>query len=246
MEIGGIFLLGLASALVINYLADILPLYRKFTRPVCLACKNPLEWGRYLTLRTCAHCGEHPKTRVVILLIVLPILTIWLWLYPPARVGFWLGWLVMAYFLLVAAIDIEHHAILHPVSAVGAVLGLAAGLYSRSVLDTLIGAAAGTGIMLVLYYFGILFVRILSKIRDQETDEVALGFGDVILSGILGLMVGWPEIFGAILLAILIAGLLSAIMLLGSVALRRYKPLVAIPYAPFLLLGAAIFIFIPK
>ena len=246
MELGGIILIGLISALTVNYLADVLPLFRKFAPPVCLECHNPFKWGRYILMQSCSQCGARRKIRASLLIIVFPLFMVWMWLYPPARTGFWLGWVVLVYFSLVAVIDIEYRAILHPVSAFGAVIGLAVGVNARSLLDTLIGGFAGAGIMLVLYYFGIAFIRILSKIRKQEIDEIALGFGDVILGGILGLTVGWPEIIGAIFTAIMIAGLVSALMILVSLALKRYKALVAIPYAPFLLLGAAIFLFIPK
>lgn len=246
MELIGIILLGIISAYGINYLADILPLFRKITTPVCLGCQKPLRWGSYLLLKSCSACGKVRNLRTIITLFLVPLSIIWMWYQPPARLGFWLGWVVLVYFAVVGIIDFEYRAILHPVSAIGAVIGLVVGLYNRSLLDTLIGGAAGAGIMFILYYFGILFVRILSKIRKQEIDEVALGFGDVILGGILGLMIGWPEIIGAILLAILIAGLVSAVMILTSLVLKRYQALVAIPYAPFLLIGASIFLFIPK
>ena len=197
-------------------------------------------------MQPCSKCGGRRNIRAFFLVIVFPLIMVWMWLYPPARTGFWLGWVVLVYFCLVAVIDIEYRAILHPISVVGAIIGLAVGNNTRSLFETLIGGFAGAGIMLTLYYFGIAFVRVLSKLRKQEIDEIALGFGDVILGGILGLMVGWPEIVGAIFTAIMIAGLVSGLIILGSLVLKRYKALVAIPYAPFLLLGAALFIFIPK
>jgi prepilin signal peptidase PulO-like enzyme (type II secretory pathway) len=59
-------------------------------------------------------------------------------------------------------------------------------------------------------------------------------------------MLGWPEIVGGLLLAILLGGVVSALIILGMALLRRYKAMTAIPYAPFILLGAIIFLYIPK
>lgn len=246
MEIGLIILLGVASGIIVNYLADVMPIFRKFTLPVCLCCTKPMGWGRYILMQPCQYCRARRRIRSFVTFVLLTVLITWMWFSPPARIGFWIGWLVLVYFFLVGIIDFEYRAILHPISAVGAGLGLLAGIFARGVVDTLLGGLAGAGIMLALYYFGILFIRLLSKARKQEIDEVALGFGDVILGGVLGLMVGWPQIIGAIISAILIAGLVSALMIIGNMLLRRYKALAAIPYAPFLIIGAAIFIFIPK
>jgi leader peptidase (prepilin peptidase)/N-methyltransferase len=98
--------------------------------------------------------------------------------------------------------------------------------------------------MLVLFYFGILFTRILSRKRGEPMDEVALGFGDVILSLILGLLLGWPGITAGLFFAVLAGGLGSGIYLLVNKLTKGYENFTAIPYAPFLLLGAVLLIFI--
>ena len=49
--------------------------------------------------------------------------------------------------------------------------------------------------MLALYYSGFVYLRISRKLRGKEPGETeALGFGDVNLSGIIGLLLGWPGI----------------------------------------------------
>ena len=99
--------------------------------------------------------------------------------------------------------------------------------------------------MLGLYLLGIAFNRLMAKIRNQEVDD-ALGFGDVNLAGIVGLMLGWPEIVGGLLVAILAGGIVSGLIMLVLAILRKYKAMTAIPYAPFIILGAIIFLYIPK
>jgi len=99
--------------------------------------------------------------------------------------------------------------------------------------------------MLALYYLGELFAKLLARMRGQPVDEVALGFGDVNLAGILGLVMGWPGITACLFIAILIGGLISGIYLVVMVIKRSYRAFTALPYAPFLLLSAVFLLFRP-
>jgi prepilin signal peptidase PulO-like enzyme (type II secretory pathway) len=128
----------------------------------------------------------------------------------------------------------------------GILLGLVIGWMIRGPLETILGGIAGFAMMLGLYYLGILFTRVVGRMRNVEIDEVALGFGDVYVMGGLGLMMGWPEVVGGLLLALILGGLASGLITLGTWLARRYQPLRAIPYAPFLLLAAVIMIYLPK
>jgi len=83
-------------------------------------------------------------------------------------------------------------------------------------------------------------------LRGRKVDDVALGFGDVNLSGILGLLLGWPGIVLGLTLAILTAGAVSLIYLLVMLILRKYRLYAAVPYGPFLIAGAVILIYFPE
>jgi leader peptidase (prepilin peptidase)/N-methyltransferase len=97
--------------------------------------------------------------------------------------------------------------------------------------------------MLGLYYLGIAFSRYLSRRRGTEIEEEALGFGDVNLAGVLGLVLGWPLIWISLLFGILAGGVISLVIILGMLVSRRYRAFTAIPYAPFLILGAVFFLY---
>ena len=73
---------------------------------------------------------------------------------------------------------------------------------------------------------------------------MALGFGDVNLSGILGLLLGWPAITVGLLFAVLAGGLISLFIILGMLVTKKYKAFTAIPYAPFLILSALFLLYI--
>lgn len=146
----------------------------------------------------------------------------------------------MAVFVLIAVIDIEHRLILHVVSLPAAAVMAAIGILdpTRGAAKTLWGGLVGAGVVGVMYLGGILFSRTLARIRGSRLEEVAFGFGDVTLAALIGLTVGWPGIILALLLGVFAAGAYALVYLVGSLLLRRYVAFTAIPYGPFLILGA--------
>ncbi len=169
--------------------------------------------------------------------------SLWMWSSPPESLGYWVGITLLLYFGVVVVIDLEHRLILHPVSWAGVFLGLAVGIWLHDLRSTLIGGVVGFGLMFALHLFGNLFARVMTRIRGQKIDEVALGFGDVNLSGVLGLLLGWPGIVGGLVLAILFGGAVSLFYLLVMFVLRKYQAFTAIPYGPFLITSAILLLY---
>jgi leader peptidase (prepilin peptidase)/N-methyltransferase len=117
------------------------------------------------------------------------------------------------------------------------------GIWLHGTKSTLLGGVAGFAVMLVLYYLGTILMGWLARKRGQILEEEALGFGDVNLSGVLGLILGWPGILIGLVLTILIAGVVSFVYLLVAVITRRYRYDMAVPYGPFLISGAIALLF---
>jgi leader peptidase (prepilin peptidase)/N-methyltransferase len=120
------------------------------------------------------------------------------------------------------------------------------GFTFKGLLLTAVGGLAGFGILIGFYYFGILFSKIMSKIRHQEIEEIAMGFGDVYVACFLGFLVGWPAIVGSIILAVILSGIFSFLYLVILSVIKKYKSFSAIPYTPFLILGAIIVTYLVK
>ena len=231
-------ILGWLSGWLVNYLSDVLPVTRSFSHPACLHCQVPFRWVDYLCFRKCASCGQRRSLRTFVVQALLTIAPVLLWIFPRPGFPFVLPFILFIYLSLVFVIDLEHRLILNPVSLFGAILALGIGIFLHGITTTLIGGAVGFGIMLVFYFVGEGYVRYMSKKRGMPTDEVALGFGDVNLSGILGLLLGWPAISAGLLFAVLTGGLISLIIIVGMLLVKKYKAFTAIPYAPFLIIGA--------
>lgn len=167
-----------------------------------------------------------------------------LWFLPPSNLGYYSGMLWLTYFGLVVVIDIEHRLILHPVSLAGGLLAFVHGTLMHGLRVTMIGGAFGFLVMLFFYYLGSFFVRWLSNLRGEETEEVALGFGDVNLAGVVGLLLGWPGITAGLVIAVLIGGLVSGIYLGIRVLTQRYTAFEALPYGPFIVLSAVYLLYV--
>jgi leader peptidase (prepilin peptidase)/N-methyltransferase len=246
-------LLGWIAGLFVNYVSDVLPITRRFSQPACPNCQTAFSWSDYLTLHACRNCGTRRSLRTWIVQILSIVSFTYFWLFPPIGLGLPLSLIVLTYFGVIIVIDLEHRLILHPTSLFGAVLGLVVGtyLYSKNnsivsgAITSILGGIAGFAIMFGLYQLGALVARIRArKMRaagQAEDDEEALGGGDVFLTGVLGLMLGWPNIILGITAGALVGGVVGLLALIGHFIKRRYAEnslMTFIPYGPSLVLGA--------
>ena len=252
-------LLGWIAGLFINYASDVLPRTRRFSQPACVHCETSLSWKDYLTLRNCQNCGNARSLRTWLVQILTTTAFVYFWLFPSKALGIPLGMLVLIYFAIIIVIDLEHRLILFPTSVAGALLGLIVGTSIHSRADglllgagkSLLGGLFGFGMMFVLYQLGTLVARFRARrmLAEGKTpdDEEALGGGDMYLAGVLGLMLGWPFIWDALLLGVLLGGLVSFLFLIALFLRRRYSSdalMTFIPYGPYLILGAFYLLFL--
>ncbi|HUY79624.1 MAG TPA: A24 family peptidase [Ktedonobacterales bacterium] len=127
----------------------------------------------------------------------------------------------------VFVIDLEHRLIfdvaIFPLG--GGLLALALLADRRALLALALGAALAGGIFLLFYGLGFLLYR-------QE----AMGFGDVKLAALVGLIVGWPGITTALLATAIVGAIASMLLLAFSDISRR----AFIPFGVFLAVGAVV------
>ena len=245
-------LIGWVGGWLVNYLSDVLPFTRRLSQPACLQCGVGFTWRDYLFFRNCQN-GHRRNFRVWIVQALAMAASLYLWGNPPSKLGYPLGFILILYFGTIFVIDMEHRLILHPTSIFGSLLGLLVGTVSHGIYPTLLGGLGGLLIMLVLYYLGVFFTRFrLRKLQasgQPADEEEALGAGDVILSMVIGLILGWPLIWFGILVAVLLGGAFSILFLLSLVLTRKYQTnalMIFLPYGPYLIASAFWIMFFPK
>lgn len=228
--------LGLLAGWLVNYLADVLPATRSFSRPTCAYCRQAFTVTDYLLLRGCRSCGHARSRRTYLTQAILLLGTLYIWVVPPKSLNFWVAYILLIYLAVVFVIDLEHRLILHPISLTGAVLGFVIGARLYGWQTSLIGGAVGFGSMLALYLLGEVFARTMSRRRGEKIED-ALGYGDVNLAGVIGLLLGYPLILFGLLAAILLGGAFSLLFILFMLVRKKYQAFAAIPYAPFMILS---------
>jgi prepilin signal peptidase PulO-like enzyme (type II secretory pathway) len=212
-------LLGWAAGMLVNYLADVLP---------------PRD----------SQDSVRPAWRKWIVILGLMLAAPLAYLYPPQGWNFWLTLTVWVYFCLVAVIDIEHRLVLHATSLVGLILGLLGGTLRAGLPASLVGGFSTLAIQLMLFGLGILFARVYQVLRKQSINEIVFGFGDVILGTICGLMLAFPASLSGLVYTVLLAGAFSIMFLAYLLLSHMYRPGVPFPYAPFILLGTILALYL--
>lgn len=239
-------LLGLVAGFIVDYLADVIPTRQKWGLPACTACGTHRSWQDFFLLAPCKNCNRKRAWRIIALLFAGVIVSLLLWNYPTPMLGYGLSLLMVMYFGVVVIIDIEHRLILHTVTLAGSLFALLTGTLSHGIKQTLVGGITGFLFMGIFYMAGVQFARYRARKQGLEyTDEEALGFGDVTISGVLGLMLGFSEVLQGLITGILLAGGFSIVLILSLLAMKKLNlGNLTIPYGPFLVIGACVYLFI--
>lgn len=163
------------------------------------------------------------KGAVLVTLIVLFILLAFHNDGDPARL--FVSWCYAWFLTVVLVIDLETRRVLNVMLLPAAVFAVAAGLWlgQPTVASMLGGAAVGFGLFWCLYVLG-----------RMKYGRGALGFGDVKLAAVIGLMTGYPNVLNALIIGATLGGAAALILLLTRRA--GWKSTTA--YAPYLAAGA--------
>ena len=228
------FVLGTEIGSFLNVVIDRLPEGKSIVRPPshCDNCGTHLKTTdlipllSYLWLRgRCRYCGIHISLRVFIVELVTGFTFALLWWGYGWSHELWIFSIYGCLFIIIFVIDLNTQLILNKITYPACIFALATVPlrdelnYIDSVTDNvLIGGAVG---------FALLFlVVVLSR--------GGMGFGDVKMAGLMGLMLGFPIIFMGLFIGIVIGGLVAIGLLLMKAKGRKH----AIPFGPFLAIGA--------
>lgn len=215
----------------------------------CPKCKYELRWydnipilSYLMLLGKCRSCKTHISFRYTaveianMLLWLLCTFLFWEKSIPLACIYM----LTSSVFICVFFIDLEHKIIYDRFQIILLVLAVASIFFDNSYgwLSHVIGGVAGFTVFYLISW-------IFEKIYQKE----GLGGGDVKLTGVIGLLLGWERL----LLALLIATIPAAIIMLIANRVRENNTeeieedeTKQYPFAPFLVFGFSVAMFFGK
>lgn len=231
--------LGLIIASFLNVCADRLPVDRSIVKPPshCDSCNRRLSvrdlipiFSYLFTRGKCRYCGAKIPLRVLLVEIGTAVIFGLLFWRFGLTIAFGYKAFFSCIFILIFVTDLEHGLILnkviYPSLAIALVFTIVmSAVYSYWPLtfESLIGAAGG----FILFFL----IVILSR--------GGMGFGDVKMAALIGLVLGWKSGLVGILLGIIIGGIVAIVLLILRMKGRKQ----AIPFGPFLSIGAIIAMF---
>lgn len=260
------FVVGACVGSFLNVCIHRLPEDESIVRPGsrCPGCRTPIAWYDNVPLFSwawlaarCRTCGIRISARYPLVeaatggLAVLALVRFGP--TPAALVAF----VFTAALLLITVIDFDHRFIPDEVSLPGIVVGLAASFLSSAAwgvgpVDALAGVAVGGGVLWAVAWT-----------YERSTGVEGMGYGDVKLLAMIGAFLGWQ----AVPIVLVIASIAGSVVGLGLIAargrrqggrvvrtlgaralgphVRRALRRTAIPFGPFLALGAVLALYVP-
>jgi len=247
-------LIGILSGGVINVLSDDLPHRRRIRTPRYPdgTPRAPIAWlgitaflfGKRASPNGIRLSWRYPATEIgTALLMVAALFSL---TDDPTmetvQFAFWLVYL--AIFMLITVIDLEHRLILFVViipSYIVALIDPLVTAYGVTFGESLLGAALGFGVFFLLYIGGYLFTSVMAAVQRRPINEVAFGYGDVMLITLSGLILGWRSLIFAMFITVFIGALGALVYLIArNLARKGYSMFTPLPYGQYIVISTVI------
>jgi len=203
----------------------------------CPHCKVPIEFYdnipliSYILLKgRCRHCHRHISFQYPLIEGITALSSLILIMKFGPSLSYLFYFLFVAALIVITVIDLYHQIIPDVISLPGIGVGLGASLIipQNTFFNSLVGILLGGGsLFLVATLYQWLFKR------------EGMGGGDVKLLAMIGAFLGWK----AVILTILLGSLIGSITGIIIMVLKGKDFKYAIPFGPFLSLGAVISLF---
>lgn len=203
----------------------------------CPNCHQPIKFYNNIPILSflflggkCRNCRHPISTRYPIVELLAGLFSLALFL----KFGLTLSYLVYLAFsaalLVITFIDLDHQIIPDVITLPGIILGFTTSLFlpGMTFLDSIIGVAAGGG--------GLFLIAMgYSLIAKRE----GMGGGDIKLISMIGAFLGWKSVLVTIFTGSVLGSLVGLTLMVKKGKNRKY----AIPFGPFLAIGAMIYLF---
>jgi leader peptidase (prepilin peptidase)/N-methyltransferase len=207
------------------------------SRSACPKCKRRLRWYEnipilsYLVLRgRCAGCSSLVSLRYPLVEVLTALLFVAVYKYFGISLSTLYYWVFVAALLAITFIDLDHRIIPDAISLPLAALGVAGSFLipQLGILSSVLGVLLGGG----LFWF-------MGWAYEKATGREGLGFGDVKMLAMIGAFLGPKGTIGTILISSVSGSIVGLVLMIA----HKKNLKLAIPYGPFLALGALIYLF---
>ena len=206
----------------------------------CPFCSYQIRWYdniplfSYLLLRgKCRGCGAHISLQYPLVELLNGVIALLLFIRLGPTPAFAALFLFCSALVVITFIDIEHQIIPDEISLSGIVIGfvLSFVIPGHHWLDSLLGILLGGGsLLLVAYLYHLL------------TGKEGMGGGDIKLLAMMGAFLGWK----AVPFIIFASSLVGSVIGISIMLVQKKNSKLAIPFGPYLALGAVLYIFYGK
>ena len=194
----------------------------------------------YLFLRGhCWSCGARISFRYFAVELLMASLAVVLLYQFGLGLAFVVGFVFVAALIVISFIDLDVRIVPDVISLPGIVIGILFSVVGRylisdplDIVPTPLGALLG-----VLVGGG--FLLAVAWIYERFTGVEGMGGGDIKLLAMIGAFLGWPSIPLTLFFSSLGGSIIGLSIMLAKGVDRRY----ALPFAPFLCLGALVYLF---
>lgn len=178
----------------------------------------------------CRSCRAHISLQYPLVELVTALLTLFLFMRFGFSLSFAVLFLFCAAMVVITFIDLEHQIIPDVISLPGIVLGLVFAFFIPQLgwQNSLLGILAGGG---SLY--------LVATLYHLFTGKEGMGGGDIKLLAMMGAFFGWK----AIPFIIFVSSLVGSVIGITVMLVQKKDAKLAIPFGPFLALGAILYIF---
>jgi leader peptidase (prepilin peptidase) / N-methyltransferase len=212
----------------------------------CPSCKTDIRFYDNIPLLSymallgrCRACGERISPRYFFVELLMSCLAVALYYQFGFSLAFLASFVFVAALIVISFIDLDVRIVPDVISLPGIVAGLLFSVVARygindpfelipSPLSALIGVLAGGG-----------FLLLLAWAYEAFTGVEGMGGGDIKLLAMIGAFLGWTSIPFTLFFASLTGSVIGLGFMIGKGVGRRF----ALPFAPFLCLGALLYLF---
>ena len=207
----------------------------------CPNCNAPIPFyfniplvSYVILLGHCHACGKGISPRYFIVELLMGALAVALFRHLGFGPAFFVDFIFVAALIVITFIDLDVRIVPDVISLPGIILGLLFALFNAQVLrdrfsvlpspiSSLLGIIVGGGLLFLVAW-----------VYQLITGREGMGGGDIKLLAMIGAFLGWPSIPLTLFAASLTGSLVGVLLMLRKGVDGQY----ALPFAPFLCLGA--------